>query len=102
MNTQPSMTARTATLDLELALKQLGSSEALVLRLRTGLVDGHRHSLREISTFLGTSRSEARSLEWAGWQKLERFAREDQDSMIALKYLLDRARQTRMAPQALN
>ena len=101
MNTQPNVSTRN-TLDLELTLKQLESSEALVLRLRTGLVDGHRHSLREISTFLGTTRSEARSLEWSGWQKLEQIARQDQDSLIALKYLLNRARQVKMMPQPLN
>lgn len=102
MNTQPNVPARTRILDLELTLGQLAANEALVLRLRTGLVDGHRHSLREVSTFLGTSRTKARNLEWSGWQKLERIARQDQDSMIALKYLLGRARQMRLAPQTLN
>ena len=42
---------------LEQTLSSLESTEALVLRLRTGLVDGRRHTLREVGEFLGTTRS---------------------------------------------
>ena len=77
---------------LERALSALETSEALVLRLRTGLVDGHRHSLLEVGEFLGATRTEARSLEWSGWQKLEARARGDRESLVALRYLLGRTK----------
>ncbi len=76
--------------DLERAFTPLDSSERMVLKLRAGLVDGHRHSLREVGAFLGASRSEARSLEWQSWQKLEQYAREHEDSRPAVTYLLRR------------
>lgn len=78
------------TTDLERAFKPLDSSETMVLKLRAGLIDGHRHSLREVGVFLGATRSEARSLEWQSWQKLEQLAREDEHSREAVTYLLKR------------
>lgn len=76
--------------DLQRAFTSLDSAEIMVLKLRAGLVDGHRHSLREVGAFLGATRAEARSLEWQSWQKLEQLAREDQDSRAAVTYLLKR------------
>ena len=78
------------TTDLERAFTPLDSSERMVLKLRAGLIDGHRHSLREVGVFLGATRAEARSLEWQCWQKLEQFAREDENSRAAVTYLLKR------------
>ena len=78
------------TTDLERAFKSLDSSERMVLKLRAGLIDGHRHSLREVGVFLGATRAEARSLEWQSWQKLEQLAREDEHSREAVTYLLKR------------
>jgi DNA-directed RNA polymerase sigma subunit (sigma70/sigma32) len=75
---------------LEQTLSSLESSEALVLRLRTGLVDGRPHSLREIGEFLGTTKAEARSLEYSGWRKLERMARDNSGSRDAVRFLLGR------------
>jgi DNA-directed RNA polymerase sigma subunit (sigma70/sigma32) len=79
-----------ATTDLDRAFLGLDSSETMVMKLRAGLIDGRRHTLREIGAFLGASRSEARSLEWQSWQKLEQLAREDEDSRQAITYLLKR------------
>ena len=75
---------------LEQTLSSLEKSEAMVLRLRTGLVDGRPHSHREISEFLGTSKAEARSLEYSGWRKLERLARDNSGSRDAVRFLLGR------------
>ncbi len=75
---------------LEQTLSSLETSEALVLRLRTGLVDGRPHSLREIGEFLGTTKAEARSLEYSGWRKLERLARDNSGSRDAVRFLLGR------------
>jgi DNA-directed RNA polymerase sigma subunit (sigma70/sigma32) len=75
---------------LEQTLSSLETSEALVLRLRTGLVDGRPHSLREIGEFLGTTKAEARSLEYSGWRKLERMARDNSGSRDAVRFLLGR------------
>jgi hypothetical protein len=87
---------------LERALSALETSEALVLRLRTGLVDGHRHSLLEVGEFLGATRTEARSLEWSGWQKLEARARGDRESLVALRYLLGRTKSSFRTSTVLN
>ena len=87
---------------LERALSALETSEALVLRLRTGLVDGHRHSLLEVGEFLGATRTEARSLEWSGWQKLEARARGDRESLVALRYLLGRTKTSFRTSNVLN
>jgi DNA-directed RNA polymerase sigma subunit (sigma70/sigma32) len=87
---------------LERALAALETSEALVLRLRTGLVDGHRHSLLEVGEFLGATRTEARSLEWSGWQKLEAKARGDRESLVALRYLLGRTKSSYRNSTVLN
>jgi DNA-directed RNA polymerase sigma subunit (sigma70/sigma32) len=78
------------TTDLERAFTALNSSEGMVMKLRAGLVDGRRHTLREVGAFLGATRSEARSLEWQSWQKLEQLARADEDSRQAVTYLLKR------------
>lgn len=75
---------------LEQTLSSLEMSEALVLRLRTGLVDGRRHTLREVGEFLGTSRSEACTLEWSGWRKLARLASNSNASREAVQLLLRR------------
>jgi DNA-directed RNA polymerase sigma subunit (sigma70/sigma32) len=78
--------------ELEQTFALLGSSEQMVLRLRSGLVDGHRHSLREVGTFLGTSRAVVRSLEWQGWQKLQAHAQSNQSASESVYYILDRCR----------
>ncbi len=75
---------------LEQTLSSLESTEALVLRLRTGLVDGRRHTLREVGEFLGTTRSEARTLEWSGWRKLARMASSSTASRDVVQSLLRR------------
>lgn len=74
--------------ELEQTFAVLGSNEQMVLRLRSGLVDGHRHSLREVSTFLGTTRAAARSLEWQGWQKLQAHAQTNQSASSSVYYIL--------------
>jgi DNA-directed RNA polymerase sigma subunit (sigma70/sigma32) len=78
--------------DLEQTFAVLGNSEQMVLRLRSGLVDGHRHSLREVGTFLGTTRAAVRSLEWQGWQKLQAHAQSNQGASESVYYILDRCR----------
>ncbi len=78
--------------DLEQTFAILGSSEQMVLRLRTGLVDGHRHTLREVSAFLGTTRAIARSLEWQSWQKLQIHAQQNETASESVHYLLERCR----------
>ncbi len=78
--------------ELEQTFALLGSSEQMVLRLRSGLVDGHRHSLREVSTFLGTTRAAARSLEWQGWQKLQAHAQNNEVASESVNYILERCR----------
>lgn len=78
--------------ELEQTFALLPSSEQMVLRLRTGLVDGHRHSLREVGTFLGTSRAAVRTLEWQGWQKLQAHAQGNEMASSSVYYLLDRCR----------
>ncbi len=90
------------TSDLERALVNLEVSQQMVLKLRTGLVDGHRHSLREIGAFLGATRSEARSLEWAGWQKLEQLARDDQNTHAAVSFLLSKLTRVRNKKRVTN
>lgn len=90
------------TSDLEHALVNLDISQQMVLKLRTGLVDGHRHTLREIGAFLGATRSEARSLEWAGWQKLEQLARDDQNTHVAVSYLLSKLTRPKAKKQVTN
>ena len=78
--------------EIEQTFALLGNSEQMVLRLRSGLVDGHRHSLREVSTFLGTTRATARSLEWQGWQKLQAHAQNNQIASSSVQYILERCR----------
>lgn len=90
------------TADLERALVNLEVSQQMVLKLRTGLVDGHRHTLREIGAFLGATRSEARSLEWAGWQKLEQLARDDSDALVAVSFLLSKLTRPKAKKQIAN
>jgi DNA-directed RNA polymerase sigma subunit (sigma70/sigma32) len=86
------ISSQPTTTDLNQALQSLGSSERMVLKLRAGLVDGRRHTLREVGAFLGTSRAEARSIEWQSWQKLEKLAREQIETMNTVQYLLHRCR----------
>lgn len=74
--------------ELEQTFAVLGSNEQMVLRLRSGLVDGHRHTLREVSTFLGTTRAAARSLEWQSWQKLQAHAQSNQEASSSVYYIL--------------
>lgn len=78
--------------ELEQTFALLGDSEQMVLRLRSGLVDGHRHSLREVGAFLGTTRAAVRSLEWQGWQKLQAHAQQDQSASQSVYYILERCR----------
>ena len=78
--------------EIEQTFAVLGSNEQMVLRLRSGLVDGHRHSLREVSTFLGTTRAAARSLEWQGWQKLQVHAQNNEIASSSVQYILERCR----------
>jgi RNA polymerase primary sigma factor len=77
---------------IEQTFAVLGDSEQMVLRLRSGLVDGHRHSLREVGAFLGTTRSAVRSLEWQGWQKLQAHAQSNQGASESVYYILERCR----------
>jgi DNA-directed RNA polymerase sigma subunit (sigma70/sigma32) len=90
------------TTDLDHAMQSLGSSERMVMKLRAGLVDGRRHTLREVGAFLGTSRAEARSIEWQSWQKLERLAREETETVNTVQYLLHRCRGRSTKPRETN
>jgi DNA-directed RNA polymerase sigma subunit (sigma70/sigma32) len=90
------------TNDLDRALQSLGSSERMVMQLRAGLIDGRRHTLREVGAFLGTSRAEARSIEWQSWQKLEKLAREETANVNTIQYLLHRCRGRTTKPRETN
>jgi RNA polymerase primary sigma factor len=55
---------------LEAALTKLGEREAMVLRLRNGLIDGREHSLDEIGRHLGVTRERIRQIEVKALRKL--------------------------------
>jgi RNA polymerase primary sigma factor len=55
---------------LEAALTKLGEREAMVLRMRNGLIDGHEHSLDEIGRHLGVTRERIRQIEVKALRKL--------------------------------
>ncbi|MFN3265497.1 MAG: sigma factor-like helix-turn-helix DNA-binding protein [Deinococcales bacterium] len=78
--------------EVEQTFAVLDNSEQMVLRLRSGLVDGHRHTLREVGAFLGTTRAAVRSLEWQGWQKLQAHAQNDRSASRSVYYILGRCR----------
>jgi RNA polymerase primary sigma factor len=78
--------------EIEQTFAMLGMSEQMVLKLRSGMIDGHRHTLREVGTFLGTTRAAVRTLEWQSWQKLQAHAQSNQVASGSVQYILDRCR----------
>lgn len=54
-------------------LDNLQEREALVLRLRKGLIDGREHTLEEVANFLGVSRERVRQIEAKALRRLKYF-----------------------------
>ncbi len=58
---------------IDTALGELGEREALVLRLRHGLVDGQEHTLEEVGRMLQVTRERVRQIEAKALRKLKYF-----------------------------
>jgi RNA polymerase primary sigma factor len=56
---------------LEEALSKLSEREALVLKLRKGLIDGREHTLEEVGNHLGVTRERVRQIESKALRKLK-------------------------------
>jgi RNA polymerase primary sigma factor len=56
---------------LEEALSKLSEREALVLKLRKGLIDGREHTLEEVGNYLGVTRERVRQIESKALRKLK-------------------------------
>jgi len=56
---------------LEEALSHLTEREAMVLKLRTGLIDGREHTLEEVGKRLGVTRERVRQIEKKALRKLK-------------------------------
>jgi RNA polymerase primary sigma factor len=56
---------------LEEALSHLSEREALVLKLRTGLIDGREHTLEEVGRYFGITRERVRQIEKRALRKLK-------------------------------
>jgi RNA polymerase primary sigma factor len=57
--------------ELEEALSKLNDREAMVLKLRKGLVDGREHTLEEVGTHFGVTRERIRQIENKALRKLK-------------------------------
>ncbi|PYE53415.1 sigma-70 family RNA polymerase sigma factor [Deinococcus yavapaiensis] len=64
--------------ELEAALGTLSEREALILKLRSGLMDGHEHTLEEVGNQLGLTRERVRQLEAKAIKKLRALEQESQ------------------------
>ena len=57
--------------ELEEALNKLNEREAMVLKLRKGLVDGREHTLEEVGAYFGVTRERIRQIENKALRKLK-------------------------------
>ncbi len=57
--------------ELEKALSKLPEREAVVLKLRKGLIDGREHTLEEVGAYFGVTRERIRQLENKALRKLK-------------------------------
>ncbi len=57
--------------ELEEALNKLNEREAMVLKLRKGLIDGREHTLEEVGAYFGVTRERIRQIENKALRKLK-------------------------------
>ncbi|MER3483958.1 MAG: RNA polymerase subunit sigma-70, partial [Meiothermus sp.] len=57
--------------ELEKALGKLSEREAMVLKLRKGLIDGREHTLEEVGAYFGVTRERIRQIENKALRKLK-------------------------------
>ena len=57
--------------ELDEALNKLSEREAMVLKLRKGLVDGREHTLEEVGSHFGVTRERIRQIENKALRKLK-------------------------------
>jgi RNA polymerase primary sigma factor len=71
--------------ELEKALSRLSEREAMVLKLRKGLIDGREHTLEEVGAHFGVTRERIRQIEKRALNKLKYF----NPHLRKLRYLWD-------------
>jgi RNA polymerase primary sigma factor len=71
--------------ELEKALSKLSEREAMVLKLRKGLVDGREHTLEEVGRYFGVTRERIRQIEGKALRKLKYY----ESRIRRLRYFLD-------------